>query len=300
VTSLQRTIASEVVLEGVGLHSGLPARIHVAPAPASSGIVFLVKGRSARIHARSGNVLDSHYATTLGDAGCRVQTVEHLIAAAAGLGVDNLEITVDGPEIPAVDGSAAPFVEVLQSAGEIALAERRRPLLIQRVVRVGTDGRWLQVIPSDAFRISYTLESNHPAVGTQVFSCTPSTDLFVKDIAPARTYGFLQDVGELRRRGLARGGSLANAVVVGKRTVLNGLRFSDEFVRHKVLDLIGDLALLGRPMIGHVIARNAGHALNLDLVTAIEHAHPAGDRTAVNGHDAADSDVVHARSFAAL
>jgi UDP-3-O-[3-hydroxymyristoyl] N-acetylglucosamine deacetylase len=284
----------------VGLHSGLPARIHAAPARANTGIVFVVNGGSARIPARPANVLDSHYATTVGGSGWRIQTVEHLIAAAAGLGIDNLEIAVEGSEIPAVDGSAAPFVDLLCSAGGIALAERKRPLVVQRVVRVGTDGRWLQVVPSDTFRISYTLESSHPAVGTQVFSCALTTDLFVKEVAPARTYGFLQDVGDLRRRGLARGGSLANAVVIGKRSVLNGLRFPDEFVRHKVLDLIGDLALLGRPIIGHVIARNAGHALNFDLVTAIERGHAGGEREATNGHQVGSADLAHAHGFAAL
>jgi UDP-3-O-[3-hydroxymyristoyl] N-acetylglucosamine deacetylase len=300
VTSLQRTIAGRVILEGTGLHSGLPGRIHVSPAPANAGIVFVVNGRSVRIPARTDSVLDSNYATTLGCAGYRVQTVEHLIAAAAGLGIDNLEIAVEGPEIPAMDGSAGPFVELLHSAGEAVLAERRRPLVIQRIVRVGTDGRWLQIIPSDTFRISYTLESAHPAVGTQVFSCTPTADFFASEVAPARTYGFLHDVGELRRRGLALGGSLANAVVIGKRSVLNSLRFPDEFVRHKVLDLIGDLALLGRPVIGHVIARNAGHALNVDLVAAIERAHPTGERGATNGHEPGQVDLANARGFAAL
>jgi UDP-3-O-[3-hydroxymyristoyl] N-acetylglucosamine deacetylase len=300
VTSFQRTIARPVVFEGIGLHSGQPTRIRVTPAPANAGLVFLADGCSARVHARSGNVVDSHHATTLGDAGSRIQTVEHLIAAAAGLGIDNLEIAVEGPEIPAADGSAAPFVDLLRSGGELALAERKRPLVIHRTVRVGANGRWLQIVPSDAFRISYTLESSHPAVGTQVFSCAPSTELFATELAPARTYGFLQDVGELRRRGLARGGSLANAVVIGKRTVLNGLRFPDEFVRHKVLDLIGDLALLGRPIVGHVIARNAGHALNLDLVTAIERAHPAGDHAAGNGHELVSAGQDRARGLAAL
>jgi UDP-3-O-[3-hydroxymyristoyl] N-acetylglucosamine deacetylase len=137
---------------------------------------------------------------------------------------------------------------------------------------VGAAGRWIQVIPADRFRISYTLDNDHPAIGVQALTCAPTERTFVEEFAPARTYGFLKDLGPLRRNGLARGASLENAIGLGKRGVLNGLRFRDEFVRHKILDLIGDLALLGRPLIGHVIARNAGHALNVELVVAIQRA----------------------------
>jgi UDP-3-O-[3-hydroxymyristoyl] N-acetylglucosamine deacetylase len=269
----QQTIRKQVTFEGIGLHSGRHARIVLSPAGAHSGIVFHADGHGALIPGLVGSVVDSHYATTLGSNGTRIQTVEHLMAAAAGLGIDNLDVTVAGTEIPAADGSAGPFVALLRSAGRESLGIRRQPLVVTRPIRVGNDVRWLQVVPSDTFRISYTLDSVHPVVGTQAVSCEPTERLFVEELAPARTYGFLKDVGMLRKNGLAKGGSLDNAIVVGKRSVLNELRYRDEFVRHKILDLIGDLALLGRPIVGHVVARNAGHALNFELVTAIEAAY---------------------------
>ncbi len=268
----QRTIRRPVSLEGVGLHSGKPARVTVSPAPANSGIVFRVPGHAEPIPAAPESVVNSHYATTIGRNGTRIQTVEHFMAAAAGLGLDNLLVEVDGPEIPAGDGSAKPFVALLAAAGRTEQSPSRRPIVIPYPIRVGGGGRWIQIVPSDTFRISYTLDNDHPAVGTQALSCAPTERMFVEEFAPARTYGFLKDLGELRKRGLARGASLENAIGVGKRGVLNGLRYRDEFVRHKILDLIGDLALLGRPILGHVIARNAGHALNFDLVVAIQRA----------------------------
>jgi UDP-3-O-[3-hydroxymyristoyl] N-acetylglucosamine deacetylase len=268
----QRTIKRSVSLDGIGLHSGKPARITLHPAPPDSGIAFRTPGRVERILASPESVVDFHYATTVGRNGTRVQTVEHLMAAAAGIGIDNLDVEVSGPEIPAADGSAKPFVALIAGAGLSQQTARRRPIVIPFPISVGAGGRWIRILPSNVFRISYTLDNDHPAIGTQALSCTPTHRSFVEDVAPARTYGFLQDLGALRRNGLARGGSLANAVVLGRRAVINGLRFPDEFVRHKVLDLIGDLALLGRPVIGHVIARNGGHALNHELVVAVQRA----------------------------
>jgi UDP-3-O-[3-hydroxymyristoyl] N-acetylglucosamine deacetylase len=268
----QRTVRKRVTLEGVGLHSGKRAHVTLGPAPPNSGIVFKLAAETEPIPAAPESVVDSHYATTIGRNGARVQTVEHLLAAAAGLGVDNLEVDVDGPEIPAADGSAKPFVALLQTAGRATQSAPRRPLVVTRPIRVGTDARWLEIVPSDRFEISYTLENGHPAIGTQSLRCAPTEQAFVEDFAPARTYGFLADLGLLRKRGLALGGSLDNAVVVGKRGVLNGLRYRDEFVRHKILDLIGDLALLGRPLVGHVRGHNAGHALNFELVVAVQRA----------------------------
>jgi UDP-3-O-[3-hydroxymyristoyl] N-acetylglucosamine deacetylase len=268
----QQTIKRSVSLEGVGLHSGKPTRITLLPAPADSGIVFRTPG-GAVIPAAPESVVDCHYATTIGRDGPRVQTIEHLMAAAAGLGIDNLEIQVEGPEVPAVDGSAKPFVALLGSAGRAQHSARRRPPVeIPHPIRVGTGGRWIQIVPAPDLRISYTLDNDHPAIGVQVRACAPTEEQFVSEYAPARTYGFLRDLGVMRKNGLALGGSLDNAIVVGKRGTLNGLRFRDEFVRHKILDLIGDLALLGRPIHGHVIARNGGHALNFELVVAIQRA----------------------------
>jgi UDP-3-O-[3-hydroxymyristoyl] N-acetylglucosamine deacetylase len=266
----QQTIRRSVEMDGVGLHSGKPVSIRLSPAPPDSGIVFRIGHDGPPIPAAPESVVDSHYATTIGSNGVRIQTIEHLMAAAAGLGIDNLTVEVDGVEVPAVDGSAKPFVALLNSAGRASQSVRRRVITIPQPVRVGTSSRWIQIVPAREFRISYTLDNDHPAIGTQALSLVPTEESFVNDFAPARTYGFLKDLGVMRKNGLALGGSLDNAIVVGKRGTLNGLRYRDEFVRHKVLDLIGDLALLGRPVHGHVIARNAGHALNFELVLAIQ------------------------------
>lgn len=268
----QHTIRQAVGFEGVGLHSGHRVRLTLSPAPPDSGIVFRVAGHGQPIPAAPESVVDSRNATTIGRDGVRVQTVEHLLAAAAGLGIDNLEVHVDGSETPAGDGSAKPFVALLVGAGRKEQSARRRPIAIPYPIRVGSEGRWIQVVPSERLRISYTLDNDHPAIGTQVLSCVATERTFVDEIAPARTYGFLKDLGVLRKNGLARGVSLDNAVALGREGALNPLRYRDEFVRHKILDLIGDLALLGRPVIGHVIARNAGHALNFELVVALQRA----------------------------
>src|SRR5438093_1227108 len=245
----QHTIRKPVSIEGVGLHSGKVARVTLSPAPEDAGIVFKVRATGERIPAGPETVVNSHYATTVGRNGTRIQTVEHLLAAASGLGIDNLDVTVEGGEIPAADGSAKPFVALLTTAGRTAQSAPRRRIVIPHPIHVGGGARWIQIVPSDVFRISYTLDHEHPAIGTLALSCVPSERMFIEDFAPARTYGFLKDLGQLRRNGLARGGSLENAVVLGQHGVLNGLRYRDEFVRHKILDLIGHLALPGRPVL---------------------------------------------------
>lgn len=266
---IQGTIRREVSLEGIGLHSGAQTRVTLIPAAADTGILF--RGPDGTlIPANVEHVVDSNFATTVGAYGIHIRTVEHLMAAAAATGVDNLLVDVGGVEIPAVDGSAKPFVDLLQSAGITALPAPRRSIAIDEPVRVGDEGRWIQVLPAETFRISYTLDNSHPAIGVQAATFDMTEEIFVKEVAPARTYGFLRDVPMMRKNGLALGGSLDNAVVVGKRSVLNeSLRFGDEFVRHKVLDLVGDLFLLGHSITAHVVARNAGHALNFELVKAI-------------------------------
>jgi UDP-3-O-[3-hydroxymyristoyl] N-acetylglucosamine deacetylase len=289
----QHTIRKPVGIEGIGLHSGKVARITLFPAPADSGIVFRARATGERIPARADSVVNSHYATTVGVNGTRIQTVEHLMAAVSGFGVDNLEIEVDGPEIPALDGSAKPFVALLSLAGRVQQSARLRTLTIPCALRVGGNGRWMQIVPSDTFRITYTLDNEHPAIGTQVLSWTPTERSFVEDFAPARTYGFLKDLGLMRKNGLARGGSLDNAIVLGNRGALTGLRYRDEFVRHKILDLLGDLALLGRPLQGHVVARNGGHALNLELVQTIQRAVGLERRAALEVAAASEDGVRH-------
>jgi UDP-3-O-[3-hydroxymyristoyl] N-acetylglucosamine deacetylase len=278
---LQQTIRKSVTFEGIGLHSGEPVRMTLSPATAGTGILFRASDGTL-IPVAPDHVVDTRSATTVGAYGARVRTIEHLMAAAGALGIDNLLVEVDGEEIPAADGSSKPFVELLYSAGRVSLGAPRDPLVITTPIRVGDESRWVQIMPSDCLRISYTLDNRHPVIGLQTASLEVTEARFVDEIAPARTYGFLKDVPMMRQNGLARGGSLDNAVVVGKRIVLNdSLRFSDEFVRHKVLDLVGDLAVLGRPVVGHVVARNAGHALNHDLVTAIQQACVAERRRAV-------------------
>ncbi len=244
----------------------------LSPAASDTGILFRAPDGTL-IPATTDHVVDSHFATTVGAFGVKVRTIEHLMAAAHALGIDNLLVDVTAEELPAVDGSSKPFVELLESAGRVSLPAPRRSLVIEEPVRVEDGTRWIQILPADSLRISYTLDHDHPAIGLQVASLPVTAEVFAAEIAPARTYGFLRDVGAMRKNGLARGGSLDNAVVVGKRSVLNGtLRFADEFVRHKILDLVGDLFLLGRPLVGHVVARNGGHSLNHRLLIAIEKA----------------------------
>jgi UDP-3-O-[3-hydroxymyristoyl] N-acetylglucosamine deacetylase len=268
---LQHSVRKAVSCEGVGLHTGVAVTMTLRPGRPDEGVVFVVGPERVVVPVRPESLLNGHYATTIGVGGVQIQTVEHLLAAVRGLGIDNLVVELDGPELPAMDGSAAPFVGLLYAAGrEAQVAVRRAALRIEEPIRVGDEQRWIQITPGAELRVSYTLDHDHPAVGVQVASFVPTERVFVEELAPARTYGFLKDLELLRQQGLALGGSLSNAVVVGQERVLNGaLRFRDEFVRHKILDVIGDLALLGRPVVGHVVARNAGHALNHLLVREI-------------------------------
>jgi UDP-3-O-acyl N-acetylglucosamine deacetylase len=276
----QQTLRRPVSLAGIGLHSGQPAKMTVSPASADTGVLFRASDGTL-IPANADHVVDSNSATTVGAFGVRVRTIEHLMAAAAALGIDNAVVDIDGPEVPAADGSAKPFLDLLRSGGRVSLPAPRREIVVSEPIRVGSESRWLEVLPCDSLRISYTLDNSHPVIGLQVGTYGITEDVFSQELAPARTYGFLRDVPAMRRNGLARGGSLENAVVVGKRAVLNdSLRYPDEFVRHKILDLVGDLFLLGRPLRGHVVGRNAGHALNYQQVAAIKKAVAADRRRA--------------------
>ena len=278
---LQQTLRHPVTLDGIGLHSGDPVKMTVSPAGADTGVLFRASDETL-IPANADHVVDSNSATTVGAFGVRVRTIEHLMAAAAALGIDNMIVDIDGPEVPAADGSAKPFMDLLRSGGRVTVPAPRRPIVLSAPIRVGTESRWLEVLPADSLRISYTLDNNHPIIGLQVGTYGITEETFAHELAAARTYGFLRDVPAMRRNGLARGGSLENAVVVGKRSVLNdSLRYPDEFVRHKVLDLVGDLFLLGRPLRAHVVGRNAGHTLNYQLVSAIQKAVAADRRRIV-------------------
>jgi UDP-3-O-acyl N-acetylglucosamine deacetylase len=269
VMDSQQTVRRPVSLDGIGLHSGETVKMTLSPAAADTGILFRADDGTL-IPANADHVVDTNSATTVGAFGVRVRTIEHLMAAAAALGIDNLMVDIDGPEVPAADGSAKPFVDLLRSAGRVSLGAPRRPITISQPIRVGTESRWIEVLPADSLRISYTLDNNHPIIGLQAGTFGISEEVFCDELAPARTYGFLRDVPAMRQSGLARGGSLENAIVVGKRSVLNdSLRFPDEFVRHKILDIIGDLYLLGYPIRGKVTARLTGHRDNIALLRQI-------------------------------
>jgi UDP-3-O-[3-hydroxymyristoyl] N-acetylglucosamine deacetylase len=243
----QRTIRRRVSV-GHWASFRQPVTLTLSPAAADTGILFRAADGTL-IPADIDHVVDGRAATTLGAFGVGVRTIEDLRAAGAPLGIDNFLADVSAEEILALDGSAKPFVELLSSAGADTLPVPRPSITVREPVRVGDGNRWLEITPSDVFRITYTLDNPHPVVGCQVVSLEVSESVFVDELASARTYGFLKDVAAMRKNGLARGGSLENAVVVGKRSVLNdSLRFEDEFVRHKMLDLVGDLWLLGRPL----------------------------------------------------
>lgn len=271
---LQRTIAEKVSCTGVGLHSGAPTQLTLNPARANTGIVFVRTdlGEPVEIPARSAEVVSTALATTLGRGAATVGTVEHLLAALYGLGIDNTRIEIDGPELPVMDGSAAPFVYLIRSAGIFQQREPREMLRIGRRIEVVDGERRICVEPAPEFRVSYAVEFDHPGIGRQELSMDSlSPEYFEREISAARTFGFLREVNALWDAGFARGGSLDNTVVLDDEKVMNqgGLRWPDEFVRHKVLDLCGDLALVGMPICGHVRAERCGHEMHQRLVAEI-------------------------------
>jgi UDP-3-O-[3-hydroxymyristoyl] N-acetylglucosamine deacetylase len=276
---VEHTLASQVQCTGIGLHSGRPVKLVLRPAAAGTGVLFVrtdLPGQ-VRFPARDEWVVDTNLATTLGKGDARLSTIEHLLAALAGLGVDNCTVEVDGPELPIMDGSAAPFVYLVELAGLRPQRRMRRRLVIRRPIGVRDGQRSVRVIPSRDFKLSVAIDYPHVAIGQQELrDLKVGPGSFAREIAPARTFGFLRDVQQLQAHGLALGGSLGNAIVLDDEAVLNreGLRFPDEFARHKALDLIGDLALLGLPLQGHVKARCSGHALHRALVAQIR-ANPA-------------------------
>ena len=271
---LQTTLGRTISVSGVGLHSGREVRATLRPAPAGRGIVFLRTDVGAVLPAVAEEAGRLDFATSLGERGRDLGTVEHLLSAAVGLGLDNLTVEVDGPEVPILDGSAAPWVAEILSAGLVSLGSAARPFAVSKTLAVhGDDGKWIEIRPAKELRVSYSIDFPHPAVGRQSISLVLTPETYEKHVASARTFGFLAEYDYLRSKGLARGASEENCIVVGDRDVLNGnLRFADEFVRHKVLDLVGDLALVGRPVVGHVVAHRAGHALHTALAKVIRQA----------------------------
>jgi UDP-3-O-[3-hydroxymyristoyl] N-acetylglucosamine deacetylase len=264
------TLATPLDFEGVGVHSGMSARVRLVPAPAGHGFVFHrvdLPGAPA-IPARAEHVSHTVMSTTLSVEDCAVHTVEHLLAALAGLGVTDARIEVDGPEVPILDGSAWPFVEAIRAAG-IRVLDAPRPVVALPLAACSEGDKTLTVVPGSHAEVTYAVDFGHPLAGPQLFHALLTPAYFAREIAPARTFGFLRDVEALRAAGLAKGGSVENAIVIMDDRYSSELRFADELVRHKVLDLIGDLALLGASWTGHVVAVKAGHKLHNALARQV-------------------------------
>ncbi len=260
----QRTLKRQIACAGIGLHSGNKVTLTLKPAPADSGIRFRrVDLGGADIPASLLNLSATNHATGLKRDEATVDTIEHLLAALVSLGIDNVVVELDHPEVPIMDGSAAPFVYLIQEAGVRSLGVSRKYLKVMRPVTVSRGDKLMSLYPAEQFKITYSISFDHPLLRHQAHTLQVTEDSFIDEIAPARTFGFLHEVELLRQQGLTLGGSLENAIVLSETGVLNNqLRFEDEFVRHKMLDAIGDLALLGYPIIGHVVAHRAGHALH--------------------------------------
>lgn len=270
---LQRTIRKKVVVDGIGIHTGQPARLNFCPAPSGTGIYFVRKDLpgSPAISARAEFVQATQMATTLGGDYFRVSTVEHCLSALAALRVDNLFIELEGPEIPIGDGSSQIFLEALLEAQIVEQDEPRKYAYISKPIYYGTDEKHAYLTPYNGFKVTCTIEFPHPVIGKQSFELDINEHTYAREVASARTFGFLKDVEELKAKGLIQGGSLANAVVLDHHSVLNeeGLRYTNEFVRHKVLDALGDLVTLGMPVMGHLVLYKAGHDIMNRLVRKV-------------------------------
>ena len=277
---LQRSIRSTTRAVGVGLHSSERVELTLHPAPPDTGIVFrrVDLPQAVSIPLRPDAVVDTRMATTLGAADVKIHTVEHLLSACAGLGLDNLMIDVDAEEIPILDGSASSFVYLLQSAGVVEQQAPRRFVRVRKPVEVRVrerDGeKWARLAPHDGFRLDFAIEFDHPAIDqtAQDYGFEFSMPAYVREIARARTFGFMRDLDAMRELGLAQGGSMENAIVIDESRVLNqeGLRYDAEFVKHKMLDAIGDLYVIGHPIVGAYSAFRSGHALNNALLRALQ------------------------------
>src|SRR4051794_6544597 len=267
----QRTLRRPVSCTGIGLHSGNKVTLSLKPAPADYGIRFQRADLNGlEIPATVTHLGGIQYQTGLTREAVSVETVEHLLAALAALGIDNAIVELNHPEVPIMDGSAAPWVYlILNEAGVKRLTAPRRFLKVLRPISLSHGDKRIALYPSDHFKVTYSISFDHPLLRHQSRTMRITEETFVEDIAPARTFGFLKEVEMLRQRGLALGGSLDNAIVLGETGPLNALRFEDEFVRHKILDVIGDLSLVGYPVVGHLVAHRGGHALHTAFAARI-------------------------------
>ena len=267
----QTTIAKKVHNVGIGLHKGEPIKLTLEPLEAGSGIVFYRSDLGISFKAEPKNVINTQMATVVGNEKGYISTIEHLMSAINGYGIDNIRIIVDANEIPVMDGSSASFCMLLDEAGVKELDANKKALIIKRAVEVREGDKLVRLSPSKSPKFDYTIKFSHPLIGTQHYVFEFSKKSYVKEISRARTFGFLKDVQALRSIGLALGGSLENAVVIDENKILNpeGLRFENEFVRHKILDAIGDLALVGAPILGDYTAFAGSHDLNHKLTLAV-------------------------------
>lgn len=262
----QHTLARPVQCAGIGVHSGREVNLKILPAPINHGIKFLRRDLPAKpiVTAHFNSVVDTSLATVIGADGVIVSTIEHLMASFSGLCIDNALVELDGYEIPIMDGSAAPFTRLIRSAGVKRQEGLRCYFVIKKPISLQEGAKSVSIFPANHYRISYSIDFDHPLIQHQDFSLVVTRDTFDQEISRARTFGFYYEIEYLKRYGLAQGGSLDNAIVIDKDKILNdeGLRFSDEFVRHKLLDCIGDFSLLGMPILGHIVIKRSGHAFN--------------------------------------
>jgi UDP-3-O-[3-hydroxymyristoyl] N-acetylglucosamine deacetylase len=268
----QTTLAQPVEARGIGLHTAVPVQVRLMPAPPDTGYVFRRTDLGGfEIPATVESVAHCSYATTLMRTGVMLSTVEHLLSALRGCGVDNAYIEVDNLEVPIMDGSAEAFAEMIENAGLIEQPAARRALLVREKISAVSGNRRISIEPAEAYEIDCVIDFPHPLIGVQHRSVTLDNGSFARDIASARTFGFIEEVEALRRANLIRGGSLDNAIVLTRHGMLNqtGLRFADEFVRHKILDIIGDLALLGMTVLGRVTAERSGHLLHASMMASL-------------------------------
>jgi UDP-3-O-[3-hydroxymyristoyl] N-acetylglucosamine deacetylase len=300
----QRTLKTAIKATGVGLHTGKKVAMTLRPAQPDQGIVFrrLDLPQPVDIRAAARAVTDTRLCSAVEGGGAKVATVEHLMSALAGLGIDNLYVDLTGPEVPIMDGSAGPFVYLLQSAGITEQRAPKRFLRIRHPVEVRDGDKWARFEPYDGFRVSFSIVFDHPVFerASQSLTIDFAETSYTKEVARARTFGFVQDVEALRDAGLALGGSLDNAVVLDEYRVLNtdGLRYADEFVKHKVLDAIGDLYLIGHPVVGAFSAHKSGHALNNQLLRATLDQTDAWELTSFERADDAPAGLAKAFAFA--
>jgi UDP-3-O-[3-hydroxymyristoyl] N-acetylglucosamine deacetylase len=262
----QRTIAKPVNCTGVGIHSGKTVNLTIKPAPPNHGIKFIRKDllNCPVISAHFNMVVDTSLATVIGYEGFIVSTIEHLMASFAGLSIDNALVEVDNYEMPIMDGSAGPFTTMIKSAGIRELDAPRYFFVVKEPIELNEDGKMVGIYPCSTYKITCTIEYDHPLINRQTYSVEISDRVWERDISKARTFGFLHEYEYLKQYGLARGVTLENVIAIDDNDVINegGLRYQDEFVRHKILDCIGDFSLLGMPILGHVVAEKAGHAFN--------------------------------------